>query len=242
MKDKITVEAAKAQDMVSNAIDGITRATKKVLIEYLYMGYLKNMAKAVAYLEIDDSQVDDILQSFEPDVRKKIMKLAPGYKKDDNQVISEVEHIIDTEGISFENDYQIIKENLPMTGQNFAKQAVENFRHETPIFQKKLDDCIFDFEDILLLNVRAIQKVLRDTDQQELAKALKGASAQLQNQIFGCMSKRAATMLKEDIEFMGPVPRCHVEAARAKIVQTVFRLEQEGEIVIAHYTISELVE
>ena len=241
MKNKKTIDAGKAQNMVLCTMDDITRASKKVLIEYLYQGYLKTMAKALAYLEIDDSQVDDILQSFEPDVRKKIMKLAQSYKKDDDQVISEVEHIIDTEGMSFENDYQIIKENLPMTGQDFAKQAVENFRRETPILQEKLNRCIFDFEDILLLNVRAIQKVLRDTDQQELAKALKGASPELQAQIFGCMSPRAADMLKEDMEFMGPVRLSDVEAARTRIVQTVFRLEEEGDIQIANVTIGELL-
>ena len=241
MKNKKTIDAGKAQNMVSRTMNDITRASRKVLIEYLYQGYLKTMAKALAYLEIDDSQVDDILQSFEPDVRKKIMKFAKDYKKNDAQVISEVEHIIDTEGMSFENDYHILKENLLMTGQDFAKQAVENFRRETPIFQKKLDDCIFDFEDILMLDVRAIQKVLRDTDQQELAKALKGSSPELQAQIFGCMSPRAATMLKEDMEFMGPVRLSDVEAARARIVQTVFRLEEEGDIQIANITISELL-
>lgn len=235
MKNKKTIDTGKAQDKVSRTMDDITRASKKVLIEYLYQGYLKTMAKALAYLEIDDSQVDDILQSFEPDVRKKIMKFAKDYKKNDAQVISEVEHIIETEGMSFEKDYQLLKENLLMTGQDFAKQAIENFRRETPILQEKLNHCIFDFEDILMLDVRAIQKVLRDTDQQELAKALKGASPELQSQIFGCMSPRAATMLKEDMEFMGPVRLSDVEAARARIVQTVFRLEESGDIVIFRY-------
>ena len=128
-----------------------------------------------------------------------------------------------------------------MTGQNFAEESLKKFRSEMPIFQEKLNHCIFDFEDINLLDVRSIQKILIDTDQQELAKALKGAPTELQDKIFGCMSKRAADMLKEDMEFMGPVRLSDVEAARARIVQTVFRLEEEGDIAIARVTVGELL-
>ena len=87
----------------------------------------------------------------------------------------------------------------------FAEETVHNFQNETPIFQKKIEDCLFSFEDFQYLDDRAIQKVLRDTDIQELAKALKGASTEVQAKIFRNMSQRAATMLKEDMEWMGPV-------------------------------------
>ena len=128
-----------------------------------------------------------------------------------------------------------------MTGQSFAGEAIKKFRSDMPIFQQKLNNCIFNFEDIMLLDVRSTMKVLRDTDQQELAKALKGASPELQARIFGCMSKRASDMLKEDMEFMGPVRLSDVEASRARIVQTVFRLEEEGDIAIARVTVGELL-
>ena len=65
-------------------------------------------------------------------------------------------------------------------------------------FQKKIEDCLFCFEDFQYLDDRAIQKVLRDTDMQELAKALRGASTEVQDKIFRNMSQRAAAMLKED--------------------------------------------
>ena len=81
----------------------------------------------------------------------------------------------------------------------FAEEAVHDFKNETPIFQKKIEDCLFCFEDFQYLDDRAIQKVLRDTDMQELAKALRGASTEVQNKIFRNMSQRAAAMLEEDI-------------------------------------------
>ena len=80
----------------------------------------------------------------------------------------------------------------------FAEEAVHDFKNETPIFQKKIEDCLFCFEDFQYLDDKAIRKVLRDTDMQELAKALRGASTEVQNRIFRNMSQRAAAMLKED--------------------------------------------
>ncbi len=242
MKNINSADVTKAQHLVCDAMGEITRATTKVLAEYFRDGYIKGFAKAIAYLDVDPAEADDILQSFAPDVRKKIIECSKSYNKNDATVVSEVEHIITVEGMSFENEYRIIKENLLMTGQSFAAEAIKKFRTQTPIFQEQLNHCIFDFEDINLLDTRSIQKILRDTDQQELAKALKGAPTELQDKIFGCMSKRAADMLKEDMEFMGPVRLSEVEASRAKIVQTVFRLEEEGDIAIARVTVGELVE
>ena len=94
---------------------------------------------------------------------------------------------------------------------------------------------------ILMLDDRAIQKVLREVDQQELAKALKSVDTEVQDKIFRNMSKRAASMLKEDMEFMGPVRLKDVEESQQKIVSTIRRLEDSGEIVIARSGEDELV-
>ena len=100
---------------------------------------------------------------------------------------------------------------------------------------------MFVFEDIVMLDDRAIQKVLREVDTQELAKALKSVDTEVQDKIFRNMSKRAASMLKEDMEFMGPVRLKDVEESQQKIVSTIRRLEDSGEIVIARSGEDELV-
>ena len=242
MKKNKSFDTGKAQYMVASAMEEMTRATEKVLVEYLFDGYIKNLAKAIAYLEVDDAKADDILCNFSPDVRKKIIGCAKGFKKTDKDVIEEVEHIITTEGMTFDHDYQIIKENLLLAGQDFAEENLKKFRSDMPIFQEKLNNCIFCFDDIVLLDCRSIQKVLRETDQQTLAKALKGVDTEVQDKIFCNMSKRAASMLKEDMEFMGPVRLEDVEAAQAQIVRTIFYLEDKGDISIARVTVGQLIE
>ena len=96
-------------------------------------------------------------------------------------------------------------------------------------------------EDIVQLDDRAIQKVLRDVDQPELAKALKSVDSDVQDKIFRNMSKRAAAMLKDDMEFMGPVRLKDVEESQQKIVSMIRHLEEIGEIVIARSGEDELV-
>lgn len=92
---------------------------------------------------------------------------------------------------------------------------------------------MFVFEDILLLDDKAIQRVLRDVDNNDLAVALKGANEQVQNAIFNNLSKRLVVMIKEDMEFMGPVRMKDVEEAQQKIVNIIRKLEDSGEIIIS---------
>ena len=91
---------------------------------------------------------------------------------------------------------------------------------------------MFVFEDMVQLDDRAVQAVLREVDMKELATALKGVGMEVQEKIFKNMSERAVTMLKEDMEFMGPVRLRVVEESQQKVVTIIRRLEESGEIVI----------
>ena len=89
------------------------------------------------------------------------------------------------------------------------------------------------FEDILLVNDKGIQHVLKEIENEELALALKTASEELRDKIFRNMSERAGQLIKEDMEYMGPVRVSDVEAAQQKIVDVVRRLEDAGELIIS---------
>ena len=233
MKREVSVEARKAQVMVEQAMGDITRATRKVLMDYVSKMYVVSFAKAIAYLGLESEDAFDLLNSMDDETRRQVEAFAKDYQKSDVQVISEVEHIVAASGMDFTDDYKIIKENITLSGKTFAEEAIHNFQKETPIFKKQIEDCLFCFEDFQYLDDRAIQKVLRDTDQQELAKALRGASTEVQDKIFRNMSKREASMLKEDMEWMGLVRTQDVEAAQASLVQIVFNLSNKGEILIS---------
>ena len=95
-----------------------------------------------------------------------------------------------------------------------------------------MSHCLFDFENIIHLDDCAIQKLLRELDLQELATALTGSSPDVQECIFHNMSNRAATMLKEDMECMGPAKVSRVIEMQNKIIKIIMQLESTGDIVI----------
>lgn len=113
------------------------------------------------------------------------------------------------------------------------KHIMESLEIEEPELADEIRKKMFVFEDILLLDDRAIQRVLRDVDNADLGVALKAANEEVQNVIFKNLSKRLAAMIKEDMEFMGPVRMKDVEEAQQKVVSVIRKLEDSGEIVIS---------
>ena len=126
-----------------------------------------------------------------------------------------------------------VVEILNTVDRGTEKHIMESMEIEEPELADEIRKKMFVFEDILLLDDRAIQRVLRDVDNSDLAIALKGANEQVQNAIFNNLSKRLASMIKEDMDFMGPVRMKDVEEAQQKIVNIIRKLEDSAEIVIS---------
>ena len=113
------------------------------------------------------------------------------------------------------------------------KHIMESLEIEEPELADEIRKKMFVFEDILLLDDRAIQRVLRDVENADLELALKNTTEEVQNVIYKNLSKRLAAMIKEDMDFMGPVHMKDVEEAQQKIVAVIRKLEDAGEIVIS---------
>ena len=156
------------------------------------------------------------------------------------EVIKEVEKVLESKLSSLVNqDYTIIGgvdsvvEILNTVDRGTEKHIMETLEIEEPELADEIRRKMFVFEDILLLDDRAIQRVLRDVENSDLSISLKGANQEVQNAIFNNLSKRLASMIKEDMEFMGPVRMKDVEEAQQKIVNVIRKLEDSGEIVIS---------
>ncbi|MBR1405130.1 MAG: hypothetical protein IJ558_13270 [Treponema sp.] len=145
-------------------------------------------------------------------------------RKIDEQAVAEKERF---GGIQFS------LEMLNMMSRHSEKNFVESLQAADEDLAEQIKKRMFVFEDIVMLSDRAIQKVLRETDYQRLALALKDTDDEVKEKIFRNMSKNAAKMLQEDIEYMGPVRLKDAEEAQSKIVATIRRLEDSGEIVIS---------
>lgn len=126
-----------------------------------------------------------------------------------------------------------VAEILNCVDRGAEKNILGSLERENPELATEIKNLMFVFEDILLLDDRSMQRVLKEIDTKDLAIALKGASEELQEKFFHNMSSRASEMIKEEMEYMGPVRLKDVEEVQQKIVDVVRRLEEEGEIIIS---------
>ncbi len=121
------------------------------------------------------------------------------------------------------------------------KTILEAFGNKNPELAEEVKKLMFVFEDIVTLDDVAVQKVLQDVETKELALALKGTSMEVRDKITRNLSERAAEMLEEEIEYMGPVRLKQVEEAQQGIVAKIRALEEAGEIIIARGADDEVV-
>lgn len=207
------------------------------LLNFIQDEHPQTIALILSYLS--PAQAALIISALPPDRQSDVAKRIAVMDRTSPEVIKEVEKVLESKLASLVNqDYTIIGgvdavvEILNTVDRGTEKHIMETLEIEEPELADEIRKKMFVFEDILLLDDRAIQRVLRDVDNGDLAIALKGSNEEVQNAIFNNLSKRLAVMIKEDMEFMGPVRIKEVEAAQSKIVNTIRHLEEIGEIII----------
>lgn len=208
------------------------------LLNFIQDEHPQTIALILSYLS--SSQAAVIVSALPPDKQADVAKRIAQMDRTSPDVIKEVERILERKLSSLVNqDYTIIGgvdaivEILNTVDRSTEKHIMESLEIDEPELADEIRRKMFVFEDILSLDDRAIQRVLRDVDNNDLAIALKGANEEVQNVIFNNMSKRLAAMIKEDMEFMGPVRLKDVEESQQKIVNIIRKLEDSAEIVIS---------
>ena len=208
------------------------------LLNFIQDEHPQTIALILSYLSSGQSAV--ILSALAPEKQADVARRIATMDRTSPDVIKEVERVLESKLSSLVNqDYTIIGgvdavvEILNTVDRGTEKHIMETLEVEEPELADEIRKKMFVFEDILLLDDRSIQRVLRDVDNNDLAIACKGSTEEVQNAIFGNMSKRLAEMIREDKEFMGPVRMKDVEEAQQKIVNIIRKLEDSGEIVIS---------
>jgi flagellar motor switch protein FliG len=226
--------------------DFIRRTDPAHLLNFIQQEHPQTIALILAYLEPNKASI--ILQNLPHEVQSDVARRIATMDRTSPEVLREVERVLEkklstlsSEDYSAAGGVESIVEILNLVDRASEKQIIEALEDEDPELAEEIKKRMFVFEDIVMLDDRSIQKVMREVDSQELAKALKSVDTEVQDKIFRNMSKRAASMLKEDMEYMGPVRLKDVEEAQQKIVSIIRHLEDTGEIVIARAGEDELV-
>jgi len=226
--------------------DFIRRTDPAHLLNFIQQEHPQTMSLILAYLEPSKASV--IIQNLPTEVQTDVARRIATMDRTSPEVLREVERVLEKKLSSLSSeDYtaaggvESIVEILNLVDRTSEKQIIEALEGEDPELAEEIKKRMFVFEDIVMLDDRSIQKVLREVDSGELAKALKSVDEEVQDKVFRNMSKRAAGMLKEDMEFMGPIRVKDVEEAQQKIVSIIRKLEEAGEIIIARGDEDEMI-
>ena len=236
----------KAQDVITKLtaslqvrpFEFIRKTDPSQVLDFIQDEHPQTIAMILSYLSPTQSAM--ILGALTPEKQADVAKRIAMMDRTSPDVIKEVERVLERKLSSLLNqDYTIvggvdaIVDILNTVDRGTEKHIMESLEIEQPELADEIRKKMFVFEDILLLDDRAIQRVLRDVDNNDLGIALKGANEEVQNVIFKNLSKRLSAMIKEDMEFMGPVRMKDVEEAQQKIVGIIRKLEDSAEIVIS---------
>ena len=216
----------------------IRKTDASQVLNFLQNEHPQQIALILAYLR--QTQSAEVLSALPQDKQADVAKRVAVMDRTSPEIIKEVERVLEKKLSSLVlEDYtatgglQSIVDILNSVDRGTEKHIMETLEIEDSELAEEIRKRMFVFEDILQLDNRSIQRFLREIDNSQMAIALKGATEEVQDAIYGNMSKRLSDMIKEDIDFMGPVRLKDVEEAQQKIVNVIRKLEDSGEIIIS---------
>ncbi len=195
---------------------------------------------AVILAHLPPARASEILVGLPAAKQLEVVTRVANMEQTNPEVIKEVERGLESrlsglvsQSLKRAGGVEAVAEMLNLADRATEKGLLESLESDDPDLAEQIRRLMFVFEDILLVNDKGIQAVLKEVDNDELALALRTASDELKEKIFTNMSQRAAQLIKEDMEYMGPVRLSDVEAAQQKIVDVVRRLEDAGDLIIS---------
>lgn len=208
------------------------------LLNFIQNEHPQTIALIMAYLPSEQAAM--ILSSLAPDRQAEVARRIATMDRTSPEILREVERVLErkisslvTQDFTVAGGIKSIVEVLNRVDRTTEKAIIEALEMDNPELTEEIKRLMFVFEDIVHIDDRDFQKVVRDTDNKLFALALKAAPKEVAAKVFKNMSKRAADMLQEEISFMGPVKIRDVEEAQQKIVNVIRGLEDRGEITIA---------
>ncbi|GAB5466587.1 MAG: flagellar motor switch protein FliG [Candidatus Kapaibacteriales bacterium] len=215
----------------------LKNADPQQLANFLSKEHPQTIALILSHLTPDQSA--DVLNEFPDETRAEAIMRIATIGKVSPSLVSEIEHVVDqiaestlSQDLASAGGVKLVANILNKSNTAIAKQMLESIEEQDYAMSIEIKRLMFLFEDIVLIDDKGIQRLLRDIDKKDLALSLKVADETISDKIFKNMSERAAEVIKEEIEFMGPVKLKDVEAAQMRIVDTIKELEEQEEIIV----------
>lgn len=237
------VRAAEILERVSQSMrqvpfQALRKADPRQILSFIREESPQTIAFIVAHLKPDQAAL--VLSELNPQVQADVARRVAVLDRTPPDVAKEIEKVLERKLSEVITTEETITGGVPSlvailnkVDRATEKSIFEHLENKDPELAEEVRRLMFIFEDIVKLHDVSIQKVLREVDTRDLALAMRGANKEVNERIYKNMSKRAGEMLREEIEYMGPVRLRDVEEAQQKIVNVIRRLEESGEIVIS---------
>lgn len=218
--------------------DFARKADPQQVLNFIMNEHPQTIALVLSYLDAEQS--GQILSELPQDMQAEVAKRIALMDSTSPEIISQVEQVLEKNlSASLTEDYtqtggiEAVVEVLNGVDRSTERTILDSLEIQDPELADEIKKRMFVFEDIVILDNRAIQRVIREVDAEDLRLSLKVSSEEVQELIFSNMSERMAATFKEEMEYMGPVRLRDVEEAQMRIVSSIRRLEEIGEIIIA---------
>src|SRR5690625_1571279 len=247
---KSVLEKAFGEQEASNIINRLTaslqvrpfdfarKADPQQLLNFIQNEHPQTIALVLSYLDAEQS--GQILSELNQEVQAEVAKRIATMDSTSPEIISQVEQVLERNvSASVAEDYtqtggiQTVVEVLNGVDRSTERTILDTLEVQDPELAEEIKKRMFVFEEIVILDNRAIQRVIREVENEDLRLSLRVVSDEVKDVIFKNMSQRMADTFKEEMEYMGPVRLRDVEEAQTRVVSTIRRLEDIGEIVIA---------
>lgn len=247
---KQVLEKALGSENAANIINRLTsslqvkpfdfarKADPAQILNFIQNEHPQTIALVLSYL--DPTQAGQILSELPQDMQADVARRIALMDSTSPEVINEVEQILErklsatvTQDYTHTGGIESVVEVLNGVDRSTERTILDALEIQDPELAEEIKKRMFVFEDIVTLDNRAIQRVIRDVENADLLLSLKVASEEVKEIVYRNMSKRMVDTFKEEMDFMGPVRLRDVEEAQSRIVAIIRRLEEAGEIVIA---------
>ncbi len=195
---------------------------------------------ALILTQLNPPNAAGVLSELSPELQAEVSLRIAVMEKIAPEILTEIEQTLEghferTAGgeMSASGGAKAIAEVLNLIDQTAEKNILQSLEAEDPDLAAEIKNMMFVFDDLILLDDRSIQRLLKEVETKDVAISLKAANDDVKTKIFANVSERVKVMIEEEMEFMGPTRLSDVEAAQSRIVEIVRRLEEEGQVIIS---------
>jgi len=224
--------------LVTSGFNLLKNIDPKQLVQFIQNEHPQTIS--VILTQLTPQQAAAVMSELPPELQSEVSIRIATMEKISPEILKQIESTLETHfassamrDLSMSGGAKAIADILNLVETSAEKNILQTLEAENADLAAEIKNMMFVFDDIVLLDDRSVQRLLKEIETKDLSIALKAASDEVKSKIYTNVSERVSVMIKEEMEFMGPMRLSDVEAAQQRIVENIRRLEEEGQIVIS---------